>query len=267
MKKLIFTFVTLALCSYAWAQHRVYGTIGTSNRASSWTNSFDIRIEPNASLPDGYQHKIRMILSKGYNANAAIGIQKDRLKLEIGLHAYRASEERFQRDESELIGISFGGFAYEYSKLDYSSTTQMTSLHPKLFYRFKDKKMSPYVSIGLNITRIDISYDLAQDYSYKLKTVNARLFDGISWGHQLNFGLDFKINERFNVFGDIGYINHQYRPKLLTIQETVEHYQKNETIEVINEKNIELQQTNSTNNKRFNLFNANMGISITIHSL
>jgi hypothetical protein len=114
---------------------------------------------------------------------------------------------------------------------------------------------------------VETDYAHSQTFEDKIVKVNATLYDGLSWGHHIGFGLDFKANDRLTLFADLGYINHQYRPKNLDIFESVQNYEKRTTDIIINQKGIKLKDTKSTADKGFLLFNANVGISFTIQSL
>ncbi len=160
--------------------------------------------------------KVDLAFGKGINVGGSIGFNINKyFSTELNISYFKGgSVEVKNSDVSTSSSFS--------STSNFSAT--MIRFIPSIVFTPGLEKINPYVRIGViaGVSTLTIKQENSTTFMGSSdKTNQTRIMDGgVALGLQTAFGLSYKVNNKFSVFGELNIINLSYTPKKSEVTES-----------------------------------------------
>lgn len=180
--------------------------ISTENLANSF-EMYNVSMEND----DVHYESIYISHGQGFNIGGAAGYMFNKhIGAEIGI-SYLWGKTFEARNHSELTNEK------------YTLSSNMLRLLPSIVLQIGLEKFNPYAKFGVVFGIGNVSYT-SEDY-YVAQTTETKYYGGMAFGINAVIGTDFRLNDRFSLFGEINTMNMSYGPTKNEITEATENGQ------------------------------------------
>jgi len=144
--------------------------------------------------------QINLSLGSGLNAGGALGMYFNKnIGLDFGIN-YLLGTKTTATDE----------FVGGKTELTYSGN--LLRLNPSLVFRAESNKYKPYARFGVIVGKGSINAQYKEVDAGDVLLLKLKLNGGLSFGFSSAVGMDYVLNEKISLFGEINAVNMSYAP-------------------------------------------------------
>lgn len=203
-------------------KHLIIKTFSTCASCFFWMCTLHGQ-EKYISFSSGYSFKAGSVNAVNFNntsmGNNAITYEQINLSLGRGLNVCGAFGMYFNKNVGLDFGINYllgskttATDEYIGGKTELTYSGNMLRLNPSLVFRAESNKLKPYARFGVIVGKGSINAQYKDVDEGDILLLKLKLNGGLAFGFSSAMGINYMLNEKISLFGEINAVNMSYAP-------------------------------------------------------